>query len=98
MAHKTSALVGLYTALIDVEPLVAFGAIIHFHAIPGIALKAGDVLAPDIPTVSGNAVGFILFQALRLSDRAMAGDAVHLTHFDVGHMGEKHTIRLPRID
>jgi len=27
----------------------------------------------------------------------MAGDAVHLTHLDMGHMGEKYAIRLPGI-
>ncbi len=47
---------GLNAALADILPFVAFGAIVHFHAVPGIALKAGDILTPDIAAVAGKPV------------------------------------------
>ena len=59
VAHKTAASQGLNAALIDVFAHMAFGAIIHFHAIPRIKFDASDVFAPDIPAVAGNSIGFI---------------------------------------
>ena len=56
MADKTAPPKGLYAVLVDVFFFVAFRAIIHFHAIPGVALNAGDILAPDIDAVAGNAI------------------------------------------
>jgi hypothetical protein len=35
---------------------MALRAVIHFHAIPGIALETGDIFAPDIPAIAGNAI------------------------------------------
>lgn len=59
MTHKTAALEGLNTALIDVLFAMAFGAIIHFHAIPNVAFEAGNVFAPNITAVTGNSIFFI---------------------------------------
>jgi hypothetical protein len=38
---------------------MALGAVIHFHAVPGIALDAGDVFTPDVSAVTGNAIFLI---------------------------------------
>lgn len=61
VTHKTAALVSLNAVLIGVFFLMTLRAIIHFHPIPGIALKAGDILTPDIPAITGNAIFFIDF-------------------------------------
>jgi hypothetical protein len=50
---------GLHAVLVDVFFYMAFRAVIHFHAIPGIELDTGDIFAPDIPAVTGNAVFLI---------------------------------------
>ena len=63
MTYKTAAFERLNTVLIDVFSLVTFRAVIHLHTIPGVLLKAGDILAPDVPTDTGNPVGLIYFQA-----------------------------------
>ena len=59
MANKTPPPQGLNAVLIDALFSVALRAIIHFHAIPGVALETGDIFAPDIAAVTGNAVFFI---------------------------------------
>ena len=59
VANKTAAPEGLYAVLVDVFSHMALRAVIHFHAIPGIALDAGDIFAPDIPAVTGNAIFLI---------------------------------------
>jgi hypothetical protein len=40
VAHKTTAFVGLHASLIDVFFHMAFGAVIHFHPIPAVALDS----------------------------------------------------------
>jgi hypothetical protein len=59
MTHQTAALEGLNTALIDVLFSMTFGAIIHFHTIPGVAFDSGNVASPNISTVTGNSIFFI---------------------------------------
>jgi hypothetical protein len=59
VADKAAAPQGLHAVLVDVFSHMALGAVIHFHAIPGIAFNAGDIFAPDIDTVSGNPVFLI---------------------------------------
>jgi hypothetical protein len=61
VTHKTAPLVSLNAVLVDVFLLMTLRAIIHFHPIPGITLKSGDILAPDIPAIAGNAIFFIDF-------------------------------------
>jgi len=98
MAHETSAFQRLDTVLIDIFPLVAFGAVIHFHAVPRILFKTGNIVAPDVPADAGDPVGLVRFKSFRFTDMPMAGDTVHFSHFDMRDMGEKHTIGLPGVD
>ena len=51
MADEAAAFVCLDTRLADALSHMALGAIIHFHAVPGILFKATDVFAPDIAAV-----------------------------------------------
>jgi hypothetical protein len=59
VAYKTTPAQGLNAVLIDAFSAVAFSTIIHFHAVPGVAFDTGYVPAPDINTVTGDAVLFI---------------------------------------
>jgi hypothetical protein len=59
VTYETAASEGLHAALIDVVSHMAFGAIIHFHAIPGIEFDSRDIFAPDIPAVTGYPIFFI---------------------------------------
>ena len=95
VAYKTAALECLNTILVDVFSLVTFGAVIHFHSIPGVLLESGDIFAPYVSAQAGNAVGLIDPQTFSLADRPMAGDAFHASHFDMCNVGEKHAVGLP---
>lgn len=56
MAHKTATLERLNTVLVDILSLMAFGAIVHFHAVPRVAFYAGNIFTPDIYAVPTDAV------------------------------------------
>ena len=98
MANEASTPMCLHTSLIDVFFFVAFGAIIHFHAIPGIALDSANVMTPDIAAIAGDPVFLIRLQAFGFANVTVAGNAVHATFFNVGGMGKKDAGWLPRID
>ena len=59
VTDKTPAPQGLHAVLVNIFFHMALGAVIHFHAIPGIALDTGDIFAPDIPAEACNPVGLI---------------------------------------
>jgi hypothetical protein len=39
--------------------LMALGAVIHFHPVPGITAEAGNIFAPYIPAVSRDSIFLI---------------------------------------
>ena len=98
VADKTAAFLGLNTVLIDVFSLVTFRTVVHFHAIPGVSFKAGNIIAPDIAAITADQIGLIRFQFFRLTDIPMTGDTVHFTHFDMCDVRKKDAIGLPGID
>ena len=56
MTDKTPFFLRLNAARRHFFLLVAFGTIIHFHAIPGVFLEATDILSPDVPAVARDPV------------------------------------------
>ena len=99
MANETGIATGLYARIVnDIEPGVAFGAIVHLHAIPAIVLQAGDTLSPYIPAIAGDAILLIRLKTVRGADMAVAGDAIQLSAKDVSSMRKKYAIRLTGID
>ena len=59
VANKTAPPQGLNAVLINALSAVTFGAIIHFHAVPGVAFDTGYIPAPDINAITGDTVLFI---------------------------------------
>jgi hypothetical protein len=53
---------------------------------------------PDVAAVSGDPVLFINPRVIGFADMAVTTHAVHFTHLDMSHVGEKHAVRLPCID
>jgi hypothetical protein len=98
MTHKTAALERLDAVLIDILSYVALGAVVHLHAVPGIAFDARYVPAPNITTDAGNSIFLIDREALRFADMAVTGNTVHLGFDHMGGMGEKDTVLLPGVD
>lgn len=94
MAHETTALLGLDTALVDVLYAMAFRAIVHLHSLPRFIAQAGNVLPPDIATVTGDAVLFVNPCMFGLTDMAVAIGTLHFTGNYMGRMGEIYAIRL----
>src|SRR5512137_1801877 len=92
VTDETAVLLGLHAAGGHVGLLVALGTVVHFHAVPGVALEAGDVLAPDVPAVSRDPVLLIGLEALGLADGAMAGDALHFARLHMGGMREEDAV------
>jgi hypothetical protein len=70
------------------------GAVVHFHAIPGILLEPAYILSPDVPAVSGDPIFLVNPGFGGLTDVAVACDTVHFGHFDMRGMGEKYTLGL----
>ncbi|VTR63960.1 hypothetical protein DESC_120052 [Desulfosarcina cetonica] len=95
MADKTGIAIGLNAGgMDDAGLLVALGTVIHLHAVPAVFLEPGDILAPDIPAVAGDAIVFVGTGAFRFADVAVAGDAIHLGAMNVGGMGKEDTVGL----
>ena len=88
VADQAATLGRLNAMLADSFPHVAFGTIVHLHAIPGVLFEPADVLAPDVAAVKGNTVLFVDRKLGRFTDVAVAGDAIHIAHLDMGHMGK----------
>ena len=64
MTDKTSLFLRLDAADHHFFLLVAFGTVIHFHAIPCVFLEATYVLSPDIPAVARDSVLLIRLHIL----------------------------------
>ena len=56
VANETGIPAGLHTGIVDTGGLMAFRAVVHFHAIPGIVLDSGNIVPPDVPAVTADAV------------------------------------------
>jgi hypothetical protein len=95
VANKTAPPQGLNAVLIDAFIAVAFGTIIHFHAIPGVALDTGNSSAPNINAIPGDAIFFINRQAFRFADMPVTDHTVNFSHFHMGRMGEEYILGLP---
>ena len=78
MTDKTPFLLRLNTAEQHFLLLVAFGAVIHFHAIPGVFLDPDDILSPDVPAIACDPVLLIQLHMLGFTDGAMTGRTVHI--------------------
>jgi hypothetical protein len=69
---------------------MAFGTIVHLHAVPGIFFETGDALSPDVSAVTGDSVFFINRKLGGLTDMSVAGSAIHLGCVHMSGMGEKN--------
>ena len=97
MADETGIPARLYAGIMNTGLLVAFCTVVHFHAIPGISFYSGNVMPPNVSTVTANSVFLIGFEAVGRADLAVAGRAFEFGAVGVGGMGKEDTIRLPCI-
>ena len=77
---------------------MAFGTVIHLHAVPGIEFQTGDIFSPDVSADAREPVFLIPGEELALPMIPVACPAFHFTHVHMGDVGEIHTIRLFGID
>ncbi len=76
MANETGVSTGLYTGIMNAGCCVAFCAIVHLHTIPGVVLKSGNTMPPDIAAVTGPPVFFVGSETFGGSGMAVASDAI----------------------
>ena len=98
MAYKTTALLGLDTSLVNIFPDMALGAVVHFHPLPWLVAKTGNVFPPDIAAVAGDAVFLINPGVFGFTNMTVALGALHLTGNHMGGMGEINAVRLARVN
>ena len=77
---------------------MALRAVVHLHPIPGVLLEAGDVPAPYIAAVLGEAIVLVRLRVIRFPYRPMTRDALHFRHIHMGYVREKDTLRLAGIN
>ena len=65
---------------------VTFGAIVHLHAVPVMALPTGDISSPDIDAVTGEAVFLVGRQFAGFGVPAVTCPALDFSHFYMGYM------------
>ena len=86
MANKTGIASGLYAGIVNTGLFMAFGAIIHLHAIPRIPFQPGDIMSPDIPAVTRDPILLIRLKAFALAYVAMADRTVEFGAINMGRM------------
>jgi hypothetical protein len=76
---------------------MTFSAIIHLHPIPCICFIPGNISSPDVDAVPGHPIDFVNRKLFGFSMITVTGFTILVPHFDMGDMGEVHTVRLPVI-
>ena len=71
------------------------GTIAHLHAVPRIFFAAGDVLSPDIPAVTCDAVLFIYREFFDVTEVTVTGLTAQINTFYVRNVIKVNTVRLP---
>jgi hypothetical protein len=61
MANEAGVATRLHAGIMNAGCFMALGAIVHFHAIPGVVFEPADAMAPDVSAITGNPILFVGF-------------------------------------